>query len=97
MSNEVTIKRTAIYQTSPNNLYSEVADEAVILDIDSGVYYGLNSVGVDVWQWLQQPRTEAQIIDRLLAEYDVSREQANLDIRAILEEMLSAGLIKEVE
>ena len=94
MSTEVTVSRGTAYQTSPNHLYSEVADEAVILDINSGVYYGLNSVGVDVWQWLQQPQTEAQIVDCLLTKYDVDKERANRDIRAILEEMLSVGLIE---
>lgn len=97
MSIEVRTERSMTYQTSPSHLYSEIGNEAVILDTDSGVYYGLNSVGVDIWQWLQQPKTEAQIIDQLLAEYDVEQERANADVQGILEHMLSVGLIEIVK
>lgn len=94
---EVRVETSVKYQTSLKHLYSEVGNEAVILDTDSGVYYGLNSVGVDIWQWLQQPKTEAQIVDQLLAEYDVKREKANADVKGILEQMLSVGLIEIAE
>lgn len=94
---KISVDRSTMYQTTENHLYSEVAGEAVILDTESGVYYGLNSVGVDLWQWLQQPKTEAQIIDCVLAEYDVDSEQASQDIQSILQEMLSVGLIKIAE
>lgn len=97
MNTEITIDQSTVYQASYNHLYSEIADEAVILDMDSGVYYGLNSVGVDIWQWLQQPKTEVQILDRLLAEYDIDRDQASEDIQSILKDMLEVSLITIVE
>lgn len=97
MDTEVTVSQLTTYQVSANHLYSEVADEAVILDLGSGVYYGLNSVGVDIWQWLQQPKTETEILNLVLAKYDVTQKQADLDIQSILKEMLKKGLIKIAE
>ncbi|MGF1542644.1 MAG: PqqD family protein, partial [Pleurocapsa sp.] len=82
------------YKVSPNHLYSEIADEAVILDLESGVYYGLNSVGVDIWQWLQQPQTAQNLLSLVLEEYEVTPEQAEQDIQSILQEMLDKGLIE---
>jgi hypothetical protein len=85
------------YQVSPEQLHSEIGSEAVVLDIKSGVYYGLNETGNQIWQWLQQPKTESEIIDLVLAEYDVTPEQGTSDVKALLQEMLDAGIIKIAE
>ena len=86
-----------LLQASSSHLYSEIGEEAVILDISSGVYYGLNEVGVDIWNWLQEPKTATDIVNLLLEEYDVSQEQAEQDLKSILQEMSAAGLIDIVE
>jgi hypothetical protein len=88
---------SATFKVSPNHLYSEIADEAVILNLDSGVYYGLNSVGVDIWQWLQRPQTKEKLLDLILEEYEVTPKQAEPDLQSILEEMLEAGLLEASE
>jgi hypothetical protein len=85
------------YQVSSEQLHSEIGSEAVILDLKSGVYYGLNDTGNQIWQWLQQPKTESEIIDLVLTEYDVTPEQADRDVRALLQEMIGAGIIKIAE
>ncbi len=88
---------TTTYKASSNHLYSEIAEEAVILELNSGVYYGLNEVGVDIWKWLQQPQTEERILNLLLAEYEVTSEQAREDLQSVLAQLLEAGLIEIVE
>jgi Coenzyme PQQ synthesis protein D (PqqD) len=97
MSIKITTNQSTTYKVSSNHLYSEVADEAVILDVESGVYYGLNSVGVDIWRWLQQPQTEDKLLALILEEYEVTSEQAEQDLQLILKEMLSAGLLDVIE
>jgi hypothetical protein len=82
------------YQASSEQLHSEIGSEAVILDLKSGVYYGLNETGNQIWQWLQQPKTESEIIDLVLAEYDVTPEQGASDVKALLQEMSEAGIIE---
>ena len=84
------------FKALSNHLYSEIAEEAVILNLESGVYYGLNEVGVDIWKWLQQPQTTQNLLNLLLQEYDVTPEQAKKDLEAILQEMLAAKLIEVV-
>ncbi len=94
MSIKITTNQSTTYKISQNHLYSEIADEAVILDLESGVYYGLNPVGVDIWQWLQQPQTKEKLLDLILEEYEVTPEQAEQDIQSILKEMLEAKLLE---
>ncbi|MEO1692586.1 MAG: PqqD family protein, partial [Cyanobacteria bacterium J06631_6] len=58
-----------VYKASTNYLYSEIDSEAVILDVNSGTYFGLNEVSNRIWQLLQTPASEPAIIEQILAEY----------------------------
>src|SRR5246127_4594036 len=44
--------------------------DTVILHLGSGTYYGLNAVGSTIWNFIQEPRTIAEIHDRLLQQYE---------------------------
>lgn len=70
-----------------------VSGEVVILHLDEGVYYGLNAVGTRVWQLLDQPRRVDEIIDALVAEFDVDRERCAADVRELIEQLVSRGLV----
>ena len=85
------------YRVSSQQLHSEIGSEGVILDLKSGVYYGLNETGNQIWQWLQQPKTESEIIDLVLEEYEVTPEQGASDVKALLQEMIGAGIIEIAE
>jgi hypothetical protein len=74
----------------------EIDREAVILHLKSGVYYGLNEVGARVWALLQQPTSLAEIEATISSEFEVSSEQCAADVRALLGQFHSAGLIEVV-
>lgn len=72
---------------------SELAGEVVILDLNAGVYYGLDPVGARVWELLQQPKKVSDIAAAIVAEYEVDPAQCEHDIRTLLEELAAKGLI----
>jgi hypothetical protein len=72
----------------------DLRDEAVILHVDDGVYYGLNSVGARVWKMVQEPTTAGKIRDDLLAEYEVERSRCERELITLLQEMSDRGLIE---
>ncbi len=73
---------------------SELEGEAVILNLKSGLYYGLNPVGASIWNLIQQPRTVSEIRSVILAEYSVSPEQCERDLLALLQQLEAQGLIE---
>ncbi|MGJ5675502.1 MAG: lasso peptide biosynthesis PqqD family chaperone [Nostochopsis sp.] len=75
--------------------FLDVDGEAVILNLKSGVYYGLNTVGASIWNLIQQPKTLSEIQDALLAEYEVEPEQCDREVLAILQQLEAQGLIEE--
>ena len=71
-----------------------VADEAVLLSMQDGAYYGLNEVGASIWKLIQQPRTVLQIRDALLEEYaKIGPEECEREVLAFLNEMVSLNLV----
>ena len=70
---------------------SELAGEAVILDRKSGVYYGLNSVGASIWNLVHGPKTVNEIRDTLLSEYFVESSQCDRELLALLQVLKSDG------
>ena len=73
---------------------TNVEDETVILDVDGGVYYGLDPVGARIWSLLQEPRAVREICDVIASEYDVGRERCENDTLALLGDLAQQGLIE---
>jgi hypothetical protein len=67
-----------------NQLSTTPGDEVVILGLRDSVYYGLSKVGVRRWELLQQPRTLDDNAAVLVAEYDVSLNDAKADLQDLL-------------
>jgi hypothetical protein len=69
--------------------------ETVILGMDDGVYYGLDAVGARVWALLATPHRVSELVRVVTSEFDVSTEQCERDVLALLEELSARGLIRE--
>ena len=70
-----------------------VGDETVILDLASGTYFGLDSVGARIWQLMADGQTLAAICETLLDEYEVTRDALEGDILRLAEELRAKGLV----
>ena len=76
-----------------NVLFQGVEDEMVLLDMESGQYFGLNEVGARIWSLLQEGLTFSAFLGTLLKEYDVSEEQMRSDIQKFLDHLLTLSLV----
>lgn len=73
---------------------SDLADEAVILELKAGMYYGLDPIGTRIWKLIQEPRSIGSLRDTLLAEYEVDRERCERDLMALLTELEANKLVR---
>ncbi|OLE56323.1 MAG: thymidylate synthase [Cyanobacteria bacterium 13_1_40CM_2_61_4] len=71
-----------------------MAEEAVVLDLKAGVYYGLNEVGARVWSLVQEPRNVSDIRDAILEEFDVDPSLCERDLLVLLRDLAGRALIK---
>jgi len=88
------ITNDSVVVVASRQISSDLAGASVILNLDSSIYYGLEAGSARVWNLLQQPHTMTEILDVLLAEYDVEPERARRDLCALLEKLLDTGLIE---
>jgi hypothetical protein len=78
---------------SAHQVSSELGDEVVIMDLTTGVYHGLSSVGARAWSLVQQPVRVDAVRDRIMAEYDVDRSRCEADLLSLFDELKDKGLI----
>ena len=65
-------------------LSQELAGETILLNLDTGVYFGLDAVGTRIWQLLHAGRTLDAIREALVAEYDVASDQLEADLTRLV-------------
>jgi hypothetical protein len=87
----------SIVVAAPHQVSARMDDEAALLNLDTGVYYGLDAMGAYIWQWLKEPIPVHVLQSRLLEDYDVDAAVIEADLHAFLSEMLSAGLVVTVK
>jgi len=85
------------YRAIKEHLLSELNDEAVILSLKNGKYYGLNSVGFTVWTNVLEAATLSEIEAAVMNEYDVDEETCRREVSLFLKQMLSEELVETVD
>ena len=74
-------------------VFNRVGDELVLLDLNRGVYYGLDPIGARIWELLSEGLDESAIVTRLCDEYEVGREQLRADLAKLVGELRECGLL----
>jgi hypothetical protein len=68
-------------------------DDAVIVSPRSGKIRVLNHSGALTWQLLAAGKSLAEMADVLAERYEISREQAYLDLEAFLDDLSQRGMV----
>lgn len=67
-----------------------------MLDVAAGLYFGLNPVASCVWRTIGTGASGADILEAVLAEFDVTPAEAEADIQQFVDELLARSLIETV-
>lgn len=82
-----------ILRRAQESICTELDGETVILDMVSGMYIGLDSLGTFIWKQLERPVALAVLRDAILETYDVSEAQCVPDLLSFLTDLADNGLI----
>jgi hypothetical protein len=93
LSNMPAIHPEDTVSLSKQSVWSDLNGEIAILHLSSGVYFGLEGAGCAIWKFIQEPRTVAQIIDHLLASFDVHKDVCEQLTLSFLDELAGQQLI----
>ena len=74
-------------------VHRNLAGELVLLNLNSGIYFGLDPVGTRIWHLLETGQTLSQVLSLLLEEYTVPEAQGRQDLERFIAQMREKGLI----
>ncbi len=83
-------------RVSDDVVFRELEGEAVLLNLASGMYFGLDPIGTRVWQLLGEHQMLRAVLERMLDEFDVDRETLQSDLLSLADDLSSHGLIQPV-
>ncbi|MEW6320213.1 MAG: PqqD family protein [Acidobacteriota bacterium] len=84
------------YRPHADVVSRQIEQEAVILDLATGEYFGLNETGARIWELLEA-HDEQGIAVQLAEEFDVSAAEAAEAVRDLLASLLERRLIEQVD
>ena len=85
--------KNSILQRAENVTFEVVADEAILIDISTGVYFSLNEVGTEFWEMLDGEQTIEQHATVIATKYEVEISTVVDDLLELAEEMAKDKLI----
>lgn len=88
------ILKNCVVVATQDNVSEELDKETVVMNIQSGVYYGLNKVATVVWNQIQQPKAVNEIQEFISNQYKIDAEQCEQDVLTLLQELETEGLIE---
>jgi Coenzyme PQQ synthesis protein D (PqqD) len=77
-----------------NVLVRELSGEAVLLNLDSEMYFGLDEIGYRVWTVVTASDSIGAAYEQLLSEYEVEPEQLRESLDALIGECTEHGLLE---
>ena len=67
-------------EVAPDVEFRELDGEAVVLNLDSGTYFGLDPVGTRIWELVRQCGSLQTVFEAISDEYDVEPETLERDL-----------------
>jgi hypothetical protein len=87
------VNETATASKNPSITSSKLDNETILLNIDTGDYYTLNSTGAEIWALLDSALPVGEIIDVVAAKFSISKEKSKDDVSALLNTLAEEHLI----
>jgi len=72
----------------------EVDGELVLLDLESGVYFGLDPVGARIFSLMADGKTMSEVHETLLSEFEVTSDVLERDIMDLVGELERCKLVE---
>jgi hypothetical protein len=86
--------QSVISRNESGHLSNPVGDEIILLNMQTGDYLGLNSVGAAIWDSLGSPQQVQALVVGLMAAFDVDEATCKSETMAYLERIRSLDLLR---
>ena len=89
----------AIYMQDPSIVSRNIAGEMILVPIQSSVgdlesIYTLNETAARIWELLDGEHSLAAVLDVVVAEFEVERDEAERDLLELIAQLASIGAVQ---
>ena len=84
------------WQRDDNWVGSQIEDNFVMVNIETGKYVALNASASVIWDALEQPRSSDEIVSDLRAKFDVDEGTCRNSVARMLDKMSELQLAAQV-
>lgn len=88
------MKHPRTFIARPSIVSCELDGGTVLLDLDTSRYFGLNAVGLVVWEALAQPSTADELCRKVCERFDVTPDKCAQDVDRLLSDFIDRRLIE---
>lgn len=82
---------------SPKIIYETIDGETVIVNLDTGNYYSLDTIGADIWDSVGKGFPVDHIIEDISCRYNGEREEIDRAVLIFMNDLLKETLIVPLE
>lgn len=86
---------STILTRSEKVTFQKVAEEAILIHMDTGTYFSLNDTGTEFWEMFDGTRSIRELATAVATKYDVDVEMVISDLLEIVEKLAADDLVIE--
>lgn len=83
-----------IISKNPEIDATDLDGEVVMMNMEKGQYFMMNDVGSRIWEIIEEPIKVSEIINALLSEFEVEREECENTVMEFLNDLNYGDLIR---
>ena len=89
----INITSESIVRQVDSFISSNLEESVVMMDIEKGQYYSLNSVGAKIWEMTDNPIYVKDLCEYLTNNFDIDTEQCEREVVFYLKQLLDLDII----
>jgi Coenzyme PQQ synthesis protein D (PqqD) len=93
MMTEKQVSLESAVAVSDDAVFRVLEGEAVILNLKTGTYFGLNEAGTRIWSLIQEHGSLRRVFEVMQQEYQVAPQELETDILDLVDQLHSKGLV----
>lgn len=78
---------------NPDLVAAEMDGDLVMMSIENGTYFALTGIAPQIWEALETPQTQEDLMNQMLSIYEVEEDALLADLETFLKDMQENGLI----
>lgn len=87
---------SSVLTINPDVTFRELDGEIVILNLETGIYFGLDAVGARTWKLIEDHGSLGVVFEALRSEYDAVPSLLERDLLELVHQLCAKGLTRVV-